>query len=454
MWIIGALIAVAGTIVYVELGTGLPRSGGDKNYLEYIYRYPKFMMSCTFSVYALIIGSAAAANSVVFGEYVIHTLDMELNSYNTNLVAFMCLTFCLLAHGTAHRFGLRLQNALGLSKFVILCAISVSGLLCLAGVPGFAVREEYEKPQNFEWDKMWEGSGTGMNAFVTGLYSVIWSYIGYAGANYALSEVKNPIRTAKIACPLAIFCVTTVYMLVNIAYFAAVSKDDILGSRRIVVALFFRNLYGPTTEKAVSVIVCFSILGNLLATHFAQGRVLQEIGREGILPCSAFLASNKPFDAPLAALFIQYFVSCACMLAPPAGDVYLFIISLLSYSSAIIHALVSIGLLLLYTPSYRAWGWNPPFRAPKSVIVDLGLTNTFRTGCDFIRIRQQWITANVEFQSHVFVAYAVFLIGVAYWYARFVWLPRRNGYKLERHRVLQTDGVSRFVFEKVPVAQG
>lgn len=43
--------------------------------------------------------------------------------------------------------------------------------------------------------------------------------------------------------------VTIVYLFVNVAYFSVVSKSDILGSRRIVAALFFRNLFGPTVEK-------------------------------------------------------------------------------------------------------------------------------------------------------------------------------------------------------------
>lgn len=33
---------------------GLPRSGGEKNYLEFIYRKPKFMATCTFMAYSLI----------------------------------------------------------------------------------------------------------------------------------------------------------------------------------------------------------------------------------------------------------------------------------------------------------------------------------------------------------------------------------------------------------------
>ena len=32
---------------------GLPRNGGEKNYLEYIYRRPKFLVTCIFTVYGL-----------------------------------------------------------------------------------------------------------------------------------------------------------------------------------------------------------------------------------------------------------------------------------------------------------------------------------------------------------------------------------------------------------------
>lgn len=57
MWLLGAFIAICGTVVYMELGTGLPRSGGEKNYLEFVYRRPKFLISCAFMGYALIMVS-------------------------------------------------------------------------------------------------------------------------------------------------------------------------------------------------------------------------------------------------------------------------------------------------------------------------------------------------------------------------------------------------------------
>ena len=74
----------------------------------------------------------------------------------------------------------------------------------------------------------------------------------------------------------------------------------------------------------MSLIVACSTLGNVLAVLFAHGRVIQELGREGILPWSSFFASNKPFDAPFTGLFEHWVVSVIIMLAPPPGDAYNF----------------------------------------------------------------------------------------------------------------------------------
>jgi len=35
----------------------LPRSGGEKNYLEYVYKHPRFMATCVCAMYGLLIVS-------------------------------------------------------------------------------------------------------------------------------------------------------------------------------------------------------------------------------------------------------------------------------------------------------------------------------------------------------------------------------------------------------------
>jgi amino acid transporter len=267
-----------------------------------------------------------------------------------------------------------------------------------------------------------------------------------------LSEVRDPVRTIKRAAPFAMLSVTVVYLLVNVAYFAVVSKSDILNSRQIIAALFFRNLFGPTLEKALSAFIALSLLGNILAGQFAQARVIQELGREGILPYPSYFSSNKPFNAPLSAISTQYLVNVLLIVIPPPGDIYLFMINTSSYSSALINAFVSLGLLLLYTPTFRAWDWNPPVRAPRVIIVLFCLSNTFLILVPLIPPTDgSRVYESLPYWLHALVAISASLIGTSYWYIYWVWLPSRNGYRLERLQVLQEDGVSRKVFRKIPM---
>lgn len=43
------IIALSGTLVYLEFGTGIPKNGGEKNYLEFVYSRPKFAATAVVS---------------------------------------------------------------------------------------------------------------------------------------------------------------------------------------------------------------------------------------------------------------------------------------------------------------------------------------------------------------------------------------------------------------------
>ena len=116
----------------------------------------------------------AATHALISNPDTLHALAYERTSTNIRFVAFLCSTFCLIVHGAFLNFGVRLQNALGAFKLVVLVLIAGSGFLTLIGVPGFAVGEEYDQPNNYTWQTFWEGSNFGANAFVIGMYNVIW----------------------------------------------------------------------------------------------------------------------------------------------------------------------------------------------------------------------------------------------------------------------------------------
>jgi amino acid transporter len=71
-------------------------------------------------------------------------------------------------------------------------------------------------------------------------------------------------------------------------------------------SLISRALLIALLELALPVFVALSNLGNVLAVSFAHSRLNQEFAKEGLLPYSRFWASNKPFNAPAAAVSTQF----------------------------------------------------------------------------------------------------------------------------------------------------
>lgn len=445
MWVAGTAIAMAGTAVYLEWGTAIPKNGGEKNYLEYVYKKPRFLATAMFASYVVLLGWAAS-NSTVFGQYVLVAAEIEPGRWNQRGIGLACLSAAFLIHAFALKWGLRLQNLLGLVKLIVILFIIVCGWVALGG------HLRIEKPHNFT--NAFEGTKGSGYGIVTALYNVIWSFVGYSNANYALSETKNPVRTLKIAAPIAITCVGILYMLTNIAYFAAVPKAEILSSGQILAATFFKNMFGPRAEKAMAALVAVSAFGNVMSVLFSQGRIVQELGREGILPFSKVWASNKPFKSPAAGLFEHYIMSVVILLAPPPGDAYNFLLNLISYPLSIVNIFVSAGLIYIYVTKARNFpDWAPGIRATLPVTIFFFLSNIYLTVAPYIPPDEgNNVYKTLPYYLHCVVALGIFGFGALYWIVWTIILPYFGRYVLVRQTVIDADGWSRSVFTHVPVA--
>ncbi|KZT02802.1 amino acid transporter [Laetiporus sulphureus 93-53] len=444
IWVAGMLIAMAGTAVYLEFGTAIPKNGGEKNYLEYVYRKPRFLVTAMFASYVVLLGWAAS-NSVIFGEYILEAAQVDVNRWNQRGIGLACITTAFLIHAFALKWGLRLQNFLGVVKLAIILLIVVTGWVALAG------HMRIDNPHNF--DSAFEGTKGNAYGIVTSLYDVIWSYIGYSNANYALSETHNPERTLKIAATIAIISVSILYMLVNIAYFAAVPKEEIISSGRILAASFFVNMFGARAGRALSVFVALSAFGNVLSVIFSQGRLVQELGREGILPFSRLWASNKPFNAPAAGLFEHWVVSIIIMLAPPPGDAYNFLVNLITYPLSIVNTFVSAGLIWIYF-NKKKLDWNPPIKAGLPVTVFFMLSNVYLIVAPYVPPSDgESVYNDLPYYLHCVVALGIFAVGAIYWIFWAKILPKIGHYRLEQETIIADDGWSRTVFVHKPLGE-
>lgn len=299
LWVIGGILTFCGLSVYLEFGLQIPLSGGEKNYLERVYKHPKYLATCVFLSQMTLLGFSSG-NALAFGRYCLFASGSSVaDGWTARGIGVGCITFTVLLHSIFPKWGMRLFDVLGVFKVFILLFIVFSGFAALAG------HRKVPDPGNFNNAfRIEEGDGYGGGgayAYANALLNIVYSYKGWENANYVLGEIKNPKRTLAVAAPLAVGGVTILYVLANVAYFAAIPKADLAASEVIVAGLFFRNVFGDSAgARALPAFVALSNIGNVLAVSFAHSRVNQEFAKEGLLPWSRFWASNRPFGAPAA----------------------------------------------------------------------------------------------------------------------------------------------------------
>lgn len=265
VWVVGAAIAVCGLAVSMELGCMLPRSGGLKVYLEFMYRRPRFLASTMVAIQAVVLGFTAS-NCIVFGEYVLVALDMEVTAFAQRTLAVGLLTAITVVHGCFLKTGIWIQNALAWVKIGLMAFMAILGLMALF-LPQTSSRKNAEA---LSLARSFEGSNWDLVALSTSIFKVSYSFAGYDNVNNVLNEVKDPVRTLKTMAPTALLTVAVFYLMLNIAYFIVVPLEDVKTSGELIAALFFEKFFGANVGSTfLSILVAISAAGNVMVVTFA-----------------------------------------------------------------------------------------------------------------------------------------------------------------------------------------
>jgi amino acid transporter len=266
LWVVGAIIAACGLAVSLEYGCMLPRSGGEKVYLEFTYRKPRFLASTLVAVQAVLLGFTAS-NCIVFAQYTLFAFDIEGTDFLRKSLAVGLLTAITIIHGCFLKTGIRIQNFLGWVK------ISLVIFMIFAGLFVVIFRPQNDRSQRSHFPKgedLWKNTEWNYGVIATTLFKVFYSYAGLNNVNNVLNEVKNPIRTLKSVSVTALATACGLYLLVNVAYFTVVPLDEIRESRELIAALFFERTFGPRLGKTVlPLAVALSGAGNVMVVTFA-----------------------------------------------------------------------------------------------------------------------------------------------------------------------------------------
>ncbi|KAH7887208.1 amino acid transporter [Phlebopus sp. FC_14] len=464
LWVLGFVLSFCGLFIWLEFGTMYPRSGGEKVYLEAVYQKPRYLATVVFATNAILLGFTASG-CIVFASNILVSAGQVAGRWNERGIALGVIFFVTILHGLTPRMGVFIMNALSVFKIVILLFVVITGWVVLSGKTRIA-----DPHVNFR--NSFAGSSHSSNDYATATFKVLNAYAGWSNVNYILNNVRNPVRTLKIAGPLGLGICAVLYLLANVAYFSAASKEEIDNSGVTVAALFFGNVFGATAERALAVFIALSALGNVITVTFAASRVNQELAKEGIpLPFgNKFWASNWPTgQSPLPGLIIHLIPSVIVIIAPPPNVAYPFILDVEGYPQQIINFFIVIGLFWL---RWKKPEVPRPFKGED--ISHSHLTMTFLAvthapvcsvwwplavfylaAAVFLIIAPFLPPANgvgdtppLPYYLYCLVGIAIMITGVLYWAAWRILLPKVFGYELVPRKEVLEDGTVVTLFSR------
>ncbi len=312
LWVVGGLIIFCIVLSWLELGLTIPRhyvrsvgayfsaprSGGDKNYLEYIYQRPRLFASCVFGITFILFGNLAG-NAIQFGVYMQGAIspqctedDACFNKVAVILWALGIICLCSFLNILARRLFISLNNLFAIAKFLFVAVTALLGIIYGAS-HGDGCRT------NMAWSN--RGPGGELGDIALAMFYAMFSYTGFEQPFYVLAEVERPRDNFPKYVILALASVMVLFPLTNVGYLCVVPYGGPQTVPKNMALEFFDIIarngdpHADTTavRRVISVILAVIIIGNIMAQTFTGSRVKQEIGKEAIIPFSLAIATGS-----------------------------------------------------------------------------------------------------------------------------------------------------------------
>ena len=337
MWLIGAVVAMAGAMSSAELGIMMPHAGGDYVFLRktyglpwgFLYGYLSLIFTYTGSIAVMAVGIVHYQGQTILGDYggslqipllvfdigpwsLFGLLNFEIFHYALKVEHFVACGLVLILTGLNIR---GLSSSLALQKVVTVAPVI---FLVLAGafilLHGLFFDDQVWN--TLQTNLSFHGS-TGMpgpGVFAAAMIPVFFTYTGWNVTLYLAEDIKDPQRVIPLSMILGLGAVALVYFLFCMVLLATIPFQDMLGpnpgdiSSRALGALF-----GPEARTLMGFVIAFLILGTLNTTILAGSRVYLAMARDGIFFSQAKRLHPK-FGTPSWSLWAQGLWACGLIL--------------------------------------------------------------------------------------------------------------------------------------------
>ena len=333
LWLIGGLVALCGAFTYAEIGTRLPRSGGEAHFLSKIY-HPFFGFLSGWVSLTVGFAASVALAAMAIGDYIGPVLGCS-----PRLLGVLSVLLISFVHSFNLKHTSRFQNVLTIIKLLLVFGLIVAGLILPAPSTGLD----------------WTAAGTLQAvspAAAVSLIFVFYAFSGWNAAAYIIEEIDAPRKNLPRALLVGTIGVSLLFVLLQYVFLRQAPLDLLRGEVEIgqIVAI---GMFGKTGALIVSGLIAVLLITSISAMIWVGPRVVRKMGEN--FPSWRFFAADNANGIPVRAIWLQTGISLFLILTSYFERVMLysgFVLQLFTF-------LTVLGLFLLRKQQGNR-GWKSP----------------------------------------------------------------------------------------------
>jgi len=304
-WTLGAVISLCDGLVWAELGSAMPLSGGPYFYLRHAFGPQTYGKAASFLVLWSSVLTAPlliASGAVGFSQY-LHYLWPALHGAGLSLVA---MAVCLINVVLLYR---RITTISAISVGLWVLVIGTILWIIVGGAQHIPSALQGQLSGRFPVADaaFWKGAGAAT-------LIAVYDYAGYYNVCLIGGELKRPSRTIPYSIVISIIVIAFLYITMNLAILGALPLQQSMHSNAIV-ADYMAVVYGAASARVADILILVASFASVFAILLGFSRIPFAAATQGEF-FGVFAKVHPTKNFPHISLVILGLLSaCACWLS-------------------------------------------------------------------------------------------------------------------------------------------
>ena len=309
LWALGGLIAVCGSMTYAELGSALPRSGGEYNFLTEIYHPSAGFISGWISA-TIGFSAPTALAAITFSTYLLTIFPEINNDWLRKIIACSLIVILAFIHSSNRKSSGGLQMIFTVMKVGAIILFCFGAILFAKNIQPVSF-----SPNSNDISTIFSGS------FAVSLIYVSYAYTGWNAATYLSSEIERPQKYLPLILISGTTIVTILYIRLNFVFLSVAPIEDMQGKIEIGF-IAAQSAFGGSVANFTGLVLSLLLISTVSAMTIAGPRVLQVIGED--FKALNILSRKRKDGIPSTAIYIQSLIAIIFILSSSFESILVF----------------------------------------------------------------------------------------------------------------------------------